>query len=126
MALVFDTGALIAFERGDRRIAAHLQVARDRREIVRTSSGCVAQAWRGGGARQALLARLLRGVEEQALERDGSRRVGALLHETGLEDVVDGHLALLARDGDLVLTSDVDDLNRLLSASGCAAEVERC
>jgi hypothetical protein len=52
VALILDTGGLIAFDRGDRQVAALLEVARRRRDPVITSSGCVAQAWRGGGPRQ--------------------------------------------------------------------------
>jgi hypothetical protein len=125
MGLVLDTGALIAFERGDRNVAALLEVTRRQGAAVRTSSGSVAQAWRSG-SRQALLARLLRGVDEHALAPGVSRRVGEALAETVLDDVVDGHVALLARAGDIVCTSDVDDIRRLLGALGTRADVVRC
>ena len=126
MSLVLDTGALLAFERGDRDVAALIEIVRRRGEVPRTSSGCVAQAWRGRGARQAMLARLLRGTEEHALSPSESRRIGALLAKARLEDVVDGHVALLARHGDVVLTSDDDDLRQLLRAAGTRAVVQHC
>jgi hypothetical protein len=126
MGLVLDTGALLAFERGDRAIAALLEAARRRGEAPRTSSGCVAQAWRGGGPRQALLARVLRGVQERALEPRVSRSIGEILGRTAIDDVVDGHVALLARAGDLVLSSDPDHVRKLLRAAGTRAEVLRC
>lgn len=126
MGLVLDTGGLIAFDRGDREVAALVEAARRRRDRVATSSGCVAQAWRGGGSRQALLARLLRGVTELGLDRRMSRATGDLCGATKTADVVDAHVALLVRDGDVVLTSDAEDLRRLLSASGVAAHVRRC
>src|ERR1700730_7813098 len=107
MGLVLDSGGLIAFDRGDRGVAALVEATRRRRERVVTSSGCVAQAWRGGGSRQALLARLLRGLNEHGLGADVSRRVGEVCGDAGLSDVVDAHVALLARDDDVVLTSDV-------------------
>lgn len=90
-----------------------------------TSSGRVAEAWRGD-SRQALLARLLRGLDEQGLDRRGSRAVGALCGAAGSADVIYAHAALLARDGDVVLTSDALDVRRPLSARGCRADVKPC
>lgn len=126
MGVVLDSGALIAFERGDRGVAALLEAARRRRDRVVTSSGCVAQAWRGGGPRQALLARLLRGVREHGLDRAVSRPVGTLCAEAGATDVIDGHVALLAHDHDVVLTGDVNDIVALLRVRGCDAHVRPC
>lgn len=126
MGLVLDTGGLIAFDRGDRQVAALLEAARRRRDRVITSSGCVAQAWRGGGSRQALLARLLRGIAEIGLDRGVSRTTGDLCGVTKTTDVVDAHVALLTHDGDVVLTSDVDDVRRLLRTRGVHAEILRC
>lgn len=126
MGLVLDTGGLLAFDRGDRQVAALVEATRRRRERIVTSSGCVAQAWRSGGARPALLARLLRGVDEQALDPDRSRAVGALCAAAAASDVVDAHVALLARSHDLVMTSDPDDLRVLLRAARSSATVIRC
>ena len=126
MGLVLDSGGLIAFDRGDRGVAALVEATRRRRERIVTSSGCVARAWRGGGARQALLARLLRGLNEHGLGADVSRRVGEVCDDAGLRDVVDAHLALLAHDDDVVLTSDVDDVSVLIRTTGSTAEVRRC
>jgi predicted nucleic acid-binding protein len=123
--VLLDTGALIAFERGDRRVAALLEASRRRRDRIVTSSGCVAQAWRGG-ARQALLARLLAGTAEVALDSSQSRAVGKLCAEAATADVVDAHVALLAHDRDTVVTSDPDDLAVLLRAAGCSAGSLRC
>lgn len=125
MSLVLDTGALIAFERGEREVAALVEATRRRRERIVTSSGCVAQTWRDG-SRQALLVRLLRGVREHGLEEAVSRQVGELCRKAAASDVVDAHLALLARDGDVVLTSDVSDLRPLLRTAGVTAAVKRC
>ncbi|MGH9128585.1 MAG: PIN domain-containing protein [Acidimicrobiales bacterium] len=126
MGLLLDTGALIAFERGNREVAAQVEAARRRLNRVTTSSGCVAQAWRTGGPRQALLARLLAGVREVALDEKCSRQVGQLCGDAGSDDVVDAHVALLAGPGDLVLTSDVADLSELTTALGIPARLQRC
>jgi hypothetical protein len=126
VGLVLDTGGLIAFDRGDREVAALIEATRRRREQILTSSGCVAQAWRGDGSRQALLVRLLRGVHERGLDSAVSRGVGQLCGITASSDVVDAHVALLTQDGDIVVTSDIDDLGRLLQATGSKADVKRC
>lgn len=127
MAVVLDTGALVAFDRGDRSVAALLEAARQRRDPLRTSSGCVARSWRSGGPRQARLAVLLRAVDERALAPGASRQVGELCRRSALDDVVDAHVAsLVADDGDVVLTSDPEDLRGLLRAQGTSAEVRRC
>jgi hypothetical protein len=125
VALVLDTGGLIAFQRGDRRVTALLEAARRRRDRVVTSSGCVAQAWRGG-PRQALLARLVRGLDERGLDGSNSTAAGVACGKATVTDVVDAHVSLLATDRDVVLTSDPGDIQRLLSARGCAAAVKRC
>jgi hypothetical protein len=125
VALVLDTGALIAFERGDRQVAALVEATRRRKDRVITSSGCVAQAWRDG-ARQALLARLLAGTSEQPLDPDHSRPVGELCVAVETSDVIDAHVALLAQDRDTVVTSDLGDLRPLLRALGCSARIVSC
>ncbi len=125
MGLVLDTGALIAFERGDRQVGALVEVTRRRKDRVVTSSGCVAQAWRDD-TRQVLLARLLAGTTEQPLHPGGSRAVGELCAASGTSDVIDAHLALLAHDHDSVLTSDPGDLRVLLQATKFAARTIRC
>ena len=125
MGLVLDTGALIAFERGDRQVAALIKATRRRKDRVLTSSGCVAQAWRDG-LRQVLLARLLAGVAEGPLEPDSSRAVGELCAAAGTTDIVDAHVALLTSDHDTVVTSDQGDITLLLRSAGCSAGSVRC
>lgn len=87
-----------------------------------THGGIVGQVWRGGG-RQASLARLLPGLDVAALDVDLGRRAGALLARSRSTDVIDAALALLAQDGDEILTSDPDDLRVLVAASGVHADV---
>lgn len=125
MSLVLDTGALIAFDRGDRQVAAFVEAARRRADRVLSSSGCVGQSWRDG-ARQARLARLLAGVDERALDSSASRSVGELCARARRDDVVDAHVALLTHDGDVLLTSDQGDLKHLLRVHGVRAAVVPC
>lgn len=108
--LCLDAGALIALERGDRRLLRLLELARTRGLTVRVPAGVVAQVWRGG--RQAMLARFLRLPEIEYVDLDlpGARAVGELCALTGATDVVDTHVALHALRHQLsVVTSDPTD-----------------
>lgn len=121
-ALVFDSGALIALERGDRRVAALLVAAVAGGAEAVTSCACVAEVWRDP-ARQARLTRALRGFRERSLDPKQARACGVLLAKAGTSDVADAALCQLARDGDTVLTSDPRDIAALLQASGTRAHV---
>lgn len=112
--VILDAGALIAIERGDQRARAYVLLAGAGHLRLVTSSGVVAQVWRGGG-RQARLARLLDSdlLEEVPLDPSASRRIGALAAQVGASDVVDGHVALLALERDAVVaTGDTEDIAR--------------
>ena len=113
MSAVLDAGALVGVERRDRRIGALLRVLQRDGVDVRSSAGAVAQVWRDG-RRQANLARLLAGVDIAQLDELAARKVGELLKASGSEDIVDAHVALLARPQDAVLTSDDVDIKALL------------
>ncbi|HXC23750.1 MAG TPA: hypothetical protein VNU28_04120 [Solirubrobacteraceae bacterium] len=121
-ALVFDAGALIAIERGDREVAAILVAAAKSSTEAITSSTCVAQVWRGP-ARQARLARALAGFVERDLDARGARDCGTLLARSETTDIADAAVSLLARDGDTLLTSDPEDIKRLLDATGTRARI---
>lgn len=116
MRLILDAGALLAVERGDRDTVALLKRELTARRVPLTHGGVVGQVWRGGTARQANLARLLAGCEIVALDDSLGRRVGMLLARARKTDVVDAAVVLLAADGDVILSSDPDDL-RVLAAS---------
>jgi predicted nucleic acid-binding protein len=110
--VVLDAGAFIAFDRNDQRVRALVELGLRGGITLRTSSGVVAQVWRGG-ARGARLARLLGSgaVDERPLDPHAARRIGLLAADTGRHDVVDGHVASLAlARRTRVVTSDPDDL----------------
>jgi hypothetical protein len=121
-ALIFDAGALIALDRGDRAVGALLAVAAQDDVQAVTSSACIAQVWRDP-ARQARLTRALAGFLEWPLDPACARRCGLLLARTGTSDIADAAVSLLARDGDMVLTSDPQDIGRLLDANRTTARV---
>jgi hypothetical protein len=113
--LTLDAGALIALEKGDRRVVTTLADALGKDVPVTVPAGALAQVWRGGG-RQARLARVLagEGIEIEPLDERGARHAGRLCGLTGTHDVVDASVVVGAKmRGDAILTSDVDDLRRL-------------
>lgn len=113
MKAVLDSGALVAIDRRDRRVGAMLRVYQQAGVPLRTSNAVVAQVWRDG-SRQANLARALKGVGTEPIDKVCDKTIGSLLGTARTSDVVDGHVALLANTGDIVLTSDSDDLTHLL------------
>lgn len=114
MAIVLDAGALIAVEKEDRYVLSRLAKASRAGMPVVTSSAAVAQVLRNP-ARQVTLERLLRGVDEVSLDRVVARAIGELLARTATADVVDAAVAVAARAGDEILTSDPADFAVLIS-----------
>jgi hypothetical protein len=121
---VLDAGALIAFEKNDRRIRTLIELAMVHGGVVHTAGGVVAQVWRDG-SRQVRVARLLGSglLQVQALDREEAQATGAVCGKSGTHDVVDASVVLLARrHGATVVTSDIDDLTRIdpsLSVIAC-------
>jgi PIN domain-containing protein len=113
--LTLDAGALIAFERNDRRVVALVARALERRYSFAVPAGVVGQVWRDG-RRQARLARLLGApdVEIEVLDDRRAREAGQLCGLRGTIDVIDASVVLCARQRSHgVVTADPDDLRRL-------------
>jgi hypothetical protein len=123
MTLVLDSGALLALGRDDRAMWRRYKAARLAGTVPLSHGGVVGQAWRGGGPRQARLAAALKGVDVRPLDERLGRASGKLLALTGTSDVVDAALVLLAADGDLISTSDTEDIATLAEAAGIHAEI---
>jgi hypothetical protein len=121
---VLDAGALIAFEKNDRRVRTLIELAMVHGGAVHTTGGVVAQVWRDG-SRQARLARLLGSglLQVQALDLEEAQATGAVCGKSGESDIVDASVVLLARRyGATVVTSDTNDLRRIdpdLSVVAC-------
>ncbi len=124
MSTVLDAGALIAIDRGDRRIGPMLLLLQGEGTAIRTSAAAVAQVWRDG-RRQVKLLRVLRGVETVPLDEAAAKKVGDLLAANGTSDVVDAHVALLVEGGGRILTADEDDIKALLRSRRVSAAVLR-
>src|SRR6266566_869073 len=124
MGITYDTGALIAADRGERRIWARHRALLSRREVPTVPAPVVAQSWRGG-SRQALLARLLAGCDIEALDDDQARSVGLLATRAGTTDIVDVCVVEGAmRRRDLVVSSDEGDLQGIAAAVNRRLEVD--
>jgi hypothetical protein len=113
--ITLDAGALIALDRGDKRMIALLDRALAQRLTFRVPSGVVGQAWRDGRV-QVTLARFLRSTEVEVIPLDEqlARTCGELCAATSTSDIIDASVVILARERrDLIVTSDPHDLRRL-------------
>jgi hypothetical protein len=113
--IVLDTGALIALERGDKRMIALLRRALAQGRAFRVPAGVVGQAWRNGRV-QVILGRFLRseGVEIVPLDEQLARSCGELCGAASASDVIDASVVIVARERqDLIVTSDPGDLRHL-------------
>lgn len=124
MGVTYDSGALIAADRGERRMWARHRALLTRRQVPTVPAPVVAQTWRGS-ARQAQLARLLTGCDVEALDDGQARAIGALAARAATTDIVDAAVVEGAlRRGDLVVSSDADDLRAIASAAGMRLEID--
>jgi predicted nucleic acid-binding protein len=113
--IVLDTGALIALERGDKRMIALVDRALAQGRDFRVPAGVLGQAWRNGRA-HFTLARFLRSeeVEIVPLDKQLARSCGELCGAAGSSDVIDASVVIVARERrDPIVTSDPSDVRRL-------------
>lgn len=113
--IVLDAGALIALDRGDKRMIALLDRALAQGLAFRVPAGVVGQAWRDGRVQITLL-RFLRGEEVEIISLDEqlARSCGELCGAAHSADIVDASVVILARERrDPIITSDPNDLRRL-------------
>lgn len=124
MTFVLDTAASIALDGNQRSMWVRLKAAEASNDPPVTHAGVLGQAWRGD-PRQARMARAIRSIDVRPLDKALGRAVGELLAATGLADVIDAAVVLLSSDGDEVITSDLDDFERLAFAAGHHVELVR-
>ena len=125
MRLILDTGALIALDRNDRAMWRRLKAALLTGDVPLSHGGVLGQAWRGEGPRHALLSRALEGIDIRPLDDALGRAAGELLAAAKARDVIDAALVLLATDGDVVVTSDPEDIEPLTLTSGRHVDIVR-
>jgi predicted nucleic acid-binding protein len=117
--IILDSGAIIASERNDPRLAAILKAARKNRTPILVPATVVAETWRGSSthARTAHLFGSVDGFPE--LNEQSARHVGALLAISKTAAIVDGNVVAIAialRPATIV-TSDVQDVTHLLQSA---------
>ena len=113
--LTLDAGALIALDRGDRRVLVLLARAKDVGGVITVPATALAQAIRKPRA-QALLARLIRQptTDLAALDGTDATSVGILLAASRTNDIADAHVVVCGkRSNQPIVTSDPADLRRL-------------
>jgi hypothetical protein len=122
--LTLDTGALIALERRNRRAAALVDDAKIRGFNVTVPTIVVSEWWRGQSGR---MTRLLRTLSIEPLSLRLAQIVGAALSRyeepPGLAGII--VMASAASRGDVVFTSDFDDLHMLHDHFRAVASVLR-
>jgi hypothetical protein len=122
--VTYDTGALLAAERNDRRMWA-LHAGFLSEEIVPVVPAPVlAEAWRGG-SRQASLARLLALCEIEPMTERQARDVGVLAGRAAHDEVVDVTVVEGAiRRRHAVVTSNATHIRKIANAARTELRVE--
>jgi hypothetical protein len=113
--VTMDAGALIAVDRGDRRVLVLLARARETGAVLTIPATALAQAVRRP-ERQVRLSRLIRqpGTDVVSLDRVDATSTGRLLAASGTSDIADAHVVICARRASQpVVTSDPGDLRAL-------------
>jgi predicted nucleic acid-binding protein len=121
--ITFDTGALVAIERRDRRMLAFMIDARGRGLRITVPTCVVGEWWRG---QRGPLVRVLEAVVVEPLTLALAKIVGEAMASVRRATLVDTVVvASAAQRGDLVLTSDLDDLSRIRDAAFRAVRLRR-
>jgi hypothetical protein len=115
--VVYDAAVLVAADRNERRAWAEHKARLEFGMVPLVPAPVVAQVSRS--SRQAQLRRFLTGCEVVPLGETEAHEAGRLLGITRTTDVVDAAVVITAiRRKAVILTSDPDDIERLVGASG--------
>jgi hypothetical protein len=121
--LTLDTGALIAAEKRVEDFWALFRRALERKALITVPAPVLAQAWR---RKSAVIARVLQACEVEDMNELRAKRVGNLLADTGTHDIVDAAVVVSAVSrGDMIVTSDADDIEHLMCATGASLRIFR-
>ncbi|TDQ46870.1 PIN domain-containing protein [Actinorugispora endophytica] len=123
--VVLDTGALVMAEKQVKTVwALKDEVHAQQRKLI-VVSPVVTRAWRDG-AKQAMLARFLKGCLVVEPSERLAKAAGVLLGRSGTSDAVDALVvaAALEYDASLVVTSDPGDIAHLIGSSGARTDLE--
>lgn len=122
--VTYDTGALVAAERNDRRMWALHAGFLAEEVLPAVPAPVLAEAWRGG-PRQASLSRLLAMCAVEPMSEGQARSVGVLTGKAAHDDIVDVAVVEGAiRRGDAVVTSNEDHIRRVADAARVRLRIE--
>lgn len=109
--ITLDTGALIALERGSKRMRVLLMAADQDDVVVTLPAVVLVEWWRSGSGRQRAI---LEAFDIEPLSEQLGKLAGEALAVLPGATVVDAVvMASAAQRGDVVYTSDYEDLDRL-------------
>lgn len=115
--VVYDAAVLVAADRNDRRTWAEHKARLEFGVIPAVPAPVVAQVSRS--PRQAQLRRFLTGCAVVPLDESQAHEAGRLLGKSGTADIIDAVVVTIAlRLHATILTSDPDDIKRLVVSSG--------
>jgi hypothetical protein len=122
--VTYDTGALVAAERNNRRMWA-LHAGYLAEEVIpAVPAPVLAEAWRGG-SRQASLVRFLRMCDIEPMSEDLARQTGVLAGKSGHDDIVDVAVVEGAiRRGDAIVTSNLTHIRKVADAARAVLRIE--
>lgn len=119
---VYDAAVLVAADGNERRAWAEHKARLEFGALPLVPAAVVAQVSRS--PQQAPLRRFLTGCVVVPLGESEAHEAGRLLGMTGTADVVDAVVVTVAmRNKAVILTSDTDDMKRLVRASGHAVAI---
>jgi predicted nucleic acid-binding protein len=120
---VYDSGALIAIDKGNAAVLRRHQTRLNELDRVIVPTPVAAQVVRDP-RRQARLMFTLRGCDVVPFTADQATPVGTLLAGAGTSDVIDGLVALTAARAEAaVVTTDIGDITHLLQTLGVRVAV---
>jgi predicted nucleic acid-binding protein len=109
--LTFDTGALVALERRAQRMREIVERALARDQTITVPADVIGEWWRG---RTDLREAILASVDVEPLTEALAKRAGEALAEVRGATLVDAIvMASASTRGDIVYSSDIEDLERL-------------
>jgi predicted nucleic acid-binding protein len=115
--VVYDAAVLVAADRSERRVWAEHKVRLELGVVPLVPAPVVAQVSRS--PQQAQLRRFLTGCVVVPLGEVEAHEAGRLLGRTKTSDVVDAVVVTIAvRQRATIITSDPDDIERLVQVSG--------
>jgi hypothetical protein len=115
--VLYDAAVLVAADRNDRRAWAEHKARLELGIVPSVPAPVVVQVSRS--PQQAQLRRFLTGCAIVPLGENEAHEAGRLLGRTGTADVVDAVVVTMAlRQKAMILTSDPEDIERLVRASG--------